>query len=172
MTFLPFLLPFLALLTPILALPQVTASSSLAASPTCTTGPPASQQQEPEKKFRSPRTDDGYGVITNYTLIQPMETTGAGYSVDGEWYTEHLVSGPHWMGYKYASEPYGPSQCQYLCNAAEECAAFFAWYEEVETESEHMNCVLFDALITPDMFVFNTNNTIASGGYNRICKTD
>lgn len=35
------------------------------------------------------------------------------------------------MGYKHVTEPYGPSQCQYLCNAAgAECAAFFAWYGE------------------------------------------
>ncbi|KAK0754729.1 hypothetical protein B0T18DRAFT_425076 [Schizothecium vesticola] len=169
MTLLTFLLPLLVLLTPTLALPQAGATTtSLAASPTCTTGPPASQPED--KKFQYAGTDSSTGVITTYTLVRPMDATGAGYSVYGEWYTEHLVSGPHWMGYTHASDPYGPSQCQYLCNAAEEkCAAFFAWYEEVDTEAEHMNCVLFDALITPDMFVFNSNNTIASGGYDRIC---
>lgn len=95
MSLLPFLLPILLLLllTPTLALPQASATTttSLAASPTCTTGPPASQ---PEEGLFS-GTDDTAGVITNYTRIRPLDATGAGYLVFGEWYTEHLVSGPH-----------------------------------------------------------------------------
>lgn len=94
MFLLTLLLPTLLLPTPTLALPQAaTTSTTLAASSTCTTGPPASQTDD-ASKFPS-GVNNNVGVITNYTRIRPMDATGAGYSVFGEWYAEHFVSGPH-----------------------------------------------------------------------------
>lgn len=93
MFLLTLLLPTLLLLTPTLALPQAATTSTTLAASTCTTGPPASQTDD-ASKFPS-GVNSNVGVITNYTRIRPMDATGAGYSVFGEWYAEHFVSGPH-----------------------------------------------------------------------------
>lgn len=76
------------------------------------------------------------------------------------------------MAFSHQSDPYGPFKCQYTCNAAENCSAFFVWYgksayarvsstlasscagsrlnpwaaERVGTPEEHLNCALFDAV--------------------------
>lgn len=95
MLFLTSLLPTLLLLTPTLALPQsaATTSTTLAPSPTCTTGPPPSETDD--GSIVPSVVNNNVGVITNYTRIRPMDATGAGYLVFPEWYAEHLVSGPH-----------------------------------------------------------------------------
>lgn len=32
------------------------------------------------------------------------------------------------MSFTHNSDPYGPFKCQYICNAADNCNAYFAWY--------------------------------------------
>lgn len=33
-----------------------------------------------------------------------------------------------YMAFTYKSDPYGAFKCQYTCNAAENCNAYFVWY--------------------------------------------
>ncbi|KAK3897987.1 hypothetical protein C8A05DRAFT_47570 [Staphylotrichum tortipilum] len=145
--------------SPIQASPTRAATAAPAA---CTNGLPASKQH--------PGGGGGYS-ITNYTQVTPA-AAGEGwtsYAVAGGWYGDHFVSGPHVMGYTHKTEPYGPFKCQYTCNADASCSAYFVWYENVGTEDEHLNCVLFDAVIPASAFV-ETNGTITSGAYDKICE--
>ena len=32
------------------------------------------------------------------------------------------------MAFTHKSDPYGAFKCQYTCNAAENCNAYFVWY--------------------------------------------
>ena len=71
------------------------------------------------------------------------------------------------MSFSHKSDPYGPFKCQYTCNADASCNAYFVWYgkciiypvvrriwaaadnslaENVGTDDEYLNCVLFDAM--------------------------
>jgi hypothetical protein len=34
------------------------------------------------------------------------------------------------MNFAHNTNPYGPYKCQYTCNAAENCNAYFVWYGE------------------------------------------
>ncbi|KAL2256606.1 hypothetical protein VTK26DRAFT_1420 [Humicola hyalothermophila] len=122
----------------------------------CTTGMPASKQV----------TAAEY-PITNYTVITPTENWNS-YAVQKEWSDKHFVSGPHYMAFTHKSDPYGAFKCQYTCNAAENCNAYFVWYEDVGTDNEHLNCVLFNAVIPQSVFV-ETNGTLATGAYDKLC---
>jgi len=84
--------------------------------------------------------------INNYTVVTPgMNWTS--YTVDGDWYHKHYVSGPHvryslplyitldlalilkqYMTFTHASDPFGAFKCQFTCNADSKCASFFVWY--------------------------------------------
>ncbi|AEO56738.1 hypothetical protein MYCTH_100435 [Thermothelomyces thermophilus ATCC 42464] len=122
----------------------------------CTNGMPASKQHPA-----------GY-PIDDYTLVTPDSKNWTSYAVAKDWYSDHFVSGPHAMSFSHESDPYGPFKCQYTCNAEPNCNAYFAWYENIETNNEHINCVLFDAVIPTSIFV-EANGTIASGAYDRLC---
>jgi len=105
--------------------------------------------------------------INNYTVVTPgMNWTS--YTVDGDWYHKHYVSGPHYMTFTHASDPFGAFKCQFTCNADSKCASFFVWYEDIGTEDEHLNCVLFDAIIPASAFV-KTEGIISTGAYDRLC---
>ncbi|KAK4138544.1 hypothetical protein BT67DRAFT_437875 [Trichocladium antarcticum] len=105
--------------------------------------------------------------INDYTVVTPDEDWPS-YMIKHEWYGEHFVSGPHYMAFTHESDPFGPFKCQYTCNAADNCNSYFAWYENVGTNDEHFNCVLFDA-VTPQSVFVETHGTIATGAYNKIC---
>ncbi|GAB1314849.1 hypothetical protein MFIFM68171_05059 [Madurella fahalii] len=122
---------------------------------TCTNGVPASTQHPASY------------AIDNYTVVMPAENWTS-YMIRDDWYAEHFVSGPHYMSFTHSSDPYGPFKCQYACNAADNCSAYFAWYEHIGTTDEHFNCVLFDAIVPPSIFI-ETSGTIAAGAYDRLC---
>ncbi|KAL2162844.1 hypothetical protein VTH06DRAFT_6680 [Thermothelomyces fergusii] len=122
----------------------------------CTHGMPASEQHSA-----------GY-PIEGYTLVTPDSKNWTSYAVAEGWYNDHFVSGPHVMSLGHESDPYGPFKCQYVCNAEPSCNAYFAWYENIETDNEHLNCVLFDAVIPASVFV-EVDGVIASGAYDRLC---
>ncbi|KAK4114868.1 hypothetical protein N656DRAFT_843564 [Canariomyces notabilis] len=122
----------------------------------CTQGLPASAQHP----------DSDY-PIDNYTVVTPAQHWSS-YTLRQDWYDEHYLSGPHYMPFTHASDPYGAFKCQYTCNAAENCNSYFVWYEKVGTPDEHLSCVLFDAIITPSIFV-EAEGTIATGAYDRLC---
>ncbi|KAK0727426.1 hypothetical protein B0T26DRAFT_636032 [Lasiosphaeria miniovina] len=123
---------------------------------TCTTGPSASEQRP-----------DGF-PINDFTYIKPAEDW-VSYAVKPDWYADQFVSGPHYMSYNHESDPFGAFKCQFTCNSAADCNSFFVWYAEIGTTEEHLNCVLFDAVIDASAFVLS-NGTIGGGGYDRLCK--
>ncbi|KAK3297220.1 uncharacterized protein B0H64DRAFT_372610 [Chaetomium fimeti] len=136
---------------PILATPTRDAMPSV-----CTNGMPASKQHPA-----------GY-PINDYTVVTPGDSNWTSYEVKQDWYNDHFVSGPHIMSFTHQSEPYGPFKCQYTCNSDDSCAAYFVWYANVGTDNEHLNCVLFDAVIPTSAFI-ETTGTIASGAYDKLC---
>ncbi|KAL2130736.1 hypothetical protein VTI74DRAFT_6000 [Chaetomium olivicolor] len=130
----------------------------------CTNGLPASKQHAAAVAANYP--------ITNYTVVTPEEVGIMGwtsYTVDQGWAGEHFLSGPHVMSFTHKSDPYGPFKCQYTCNANENCSAYFVWYENVGTDNEHLNCVLFDAVVPPSVFVQTNDGSLAKGAYDRLC---
>ncbi|KAK4240149.1 hypothetical protein C8A03DRAFT_13480 [Achaetomium macrosporum] len=124
--------------------------------PVCTNGLPASKQYQAAYQ------------INDYTVLTANANNWTSYAIKQEWYRDHFISGPHVMNFGHETNPYGPFKCQYTCNAADNCSAYFVWYEDVGTSTEHMNCVLFDAVIPPSVFV-QTNGTITAGAYDRLC---
>ncbi|KAK4192959.1 hypothetical protein QBC35DRAFT_160595 [Podospora australis] len=122
----------------------------------CTTGAPASKHSS---KF----------PIKDFTKVVPA-CNWTSYAVGGEWYDAHFISGPHYMAFSHTSDPFGAFKCQYTCNAAENCNSFFVWYENVNTDAEHMNCVLFNAVVPESAFV-PANSIISGGAYDRLCKS-
>ncbi|KAK4159123.1 hypothetical protein QBC43DRAFT_182086, partial [Cladorrhinum sp. PSN259] len=127
-----------------------------AAAATCTTGASASEQHPSEYP------------INDYTNIVPLENWES-YSVKSAWYNAHYISGPHFMGFKHEEGEFGAFKCQYTCNAAGNCNSFFIWYDNPDTEEEHMNCVLFDAVVPETEFSLS-NGTYTEGAYDRLCK--
>ncbi|KAG7289430.1 hypothetical protein NEMBOFW57_005801 [Staphylotrichum longicolle] len=101
-------------------------------------------------------------------MVTAAASDWTSYAVKQDWHDDHFVSGPHIMSFNHKSDPYGPFKCQYTCNADASCNAYFVWYENVDTDDEHLNCVLFDAIIPRSVFV-ETNGTITSGAYDRLC---
>ncbi|KAK3939571.1 hypothetical protein QBC46DRAFT_262989 [Diplogelasinospora grovesii] len=138
---------------------------SSGSSSSCVHGAPAS----------SVTPDAGTGwPIDSYTYIRPTNNNTANwtfYGVEQTFYSQHLISGPHYMGLTHATDPYGAFKCQYTCNADAKCVSYFVSYEKVGTNEEHMNCILFDAIIGPENFVKLGDNstTIGAGGYDRLC---
>ncbi|KAK3685809.1 hypothetical protein B0T22DRAFT_230957 [Podospora appendiculata] len=131
-------------------------SDTFSESPTtCVNGVPASSQRP-----------DGY-PINDYTYVTPT-ANWTSYKVKPDWYNLHYVSGPHVQASTHRSDPYGAFECQFTCNAAGDCNAFFVEYVNIGEESEHLNCVLFNATINNSDFVQTTGN-IGAGGYSRLC---
>jgi len=122
----------------------------------CTNGLPASEQHP------------AVYPINDYTVVTPDANNWTSYALKKDWYNEHFISGPHVMSFGHQSDPYGPFKCQYTCNGEASCNAYFVWYESIGTSNEHLNCVLFDAVIPPSVFI-QTNGTITSGAYDRLC---
>ncbi|KAH6626790.1 hypothetical protein B0J18DRAFT_150323 [Chaetomium sp. MPI-SDFR-AT-0129] len=133
---------------------QATPTSSGAAA-TCTNGIPASNQHPAYP-------------INDYTIVTPVAADWTSYTVSRDWYDDHYVSGPHIMFFSHKSDPYGPFKCQYTCNGEDKCTAYFVWYDNINTNDERMNCVLFDSIIPTNVFV-PANGTIASGAYDKLC---
>ncbi|KAK3308258.1 uncharacterized protein B0T15DRAFT_550244 [Chaetomium strumarium] len=125
--------------------------------PVCTNGLPASKQYQPVAY-----------QINDYTVVTANANNWTSYAVQQDWYRDHFISGPHVMNFAHDTNPYGPYKCQYTCNAADNCNAYFVWYENVGTDTEHLNCVLFNAVIPPSVFV-QTTGTITAGAYDRLC---
>ncbi|KAK3328308.1 hypothetical protein B0T19DRAFT_186773 [Cercophora scortea] len=123
---------------------------------TCVNGIPASSQRP-----------DGF-PIDNYTYVTPT-ANWTSYKVEPDWYNLHYVSGPHIQAATHRSDPYGAFECQFTCNAAGDCNAFFVEYVDIGQTSEHLNCVLFNATIDDSDFVQTTGN-IGGGGYSRLCQ--
>ncbi|KAL2142582.1 hypothetical protein VTI28DRAFT_1028 [Corynascus sepedonium] len=124
----------------------------------CTNGTPASKQHPA-----------GY-PINNYTMVTPDAKNWTSYAVADHWYGKHFVSGPHILSLTHKSDPYGPFKCQFKCNAEDGCNAYFVWYDGIGTDHEHLNCVLFDAVVHPSVFV-ESSGTITSGVYDRLCSS-
>ncbi|KAK3325347.1 hypothetical protein B0H66DRAFT_119680 [Apodospora peruviana] len=120
----------------------------------CTSGLPAAKQH-PQYP------------INDFTYVAPR-TNWTSYSIDQDWYKQHFVSGPHYISVSQGSDPYGAFKCQYTCNAADNCNSYFVYYENVGKSDEHLNCVLFDAIIEPSAFV-PSSGTMGAGGYDRLC---
>ncbi|KAK3988343.1 hypothetical protein QBC44DRAFT_208779, partial [Cladorrhinum sp. PSN332] len=133
-----------------------TQGSAAAAAATCTHGIPVSKQRPSE------------WPIDNYSNVVPNETWTS-YEVKQDWYDAHFISGPHYMGFSHEEGDFGPFKCQYTCNAAGNCNSYFIWFDNPNTENEHMSCVLFDAVITESDFS-PFSGTLASGAYDRVCK--
>ncbi|KAJ4302079.1 hypothetical protein N0V88_002215 [Collariella sp. IMI 366227] len=130
----------------------------------CTNGLPASKQHVAAAAANYP--------INNYTVVTPEEVGIMGwtsYGINQDWAAEHFLSGPHVMSFTHKSDPYGPFKCQYTCNANENCNAYFVSYENVGTDDEHLNCVLFDAVVPPSVFVQTNDGSLAKGAYDRLC---
>ncbi|KAK0719870.1 hypothetical protein B0H67DRAFT_483272 [Lasiosphaeris hirsuta] len=135
---------------------QRTMTSAVLAA-TCTNGVPASKQHPADYP------------IDHYTLVKPA-ANWTSYVVRKEWYDQHLVSGPHYMAFSHTSDPYGAFKCQYTCNAATKCISYFVSYEEVGTGTEHLSCVLFDAILHLSEFELSADN-IGAGGYDKLCQS-
>ncbi|KAL2152359.1 hypothetical protein VTH82DRAFT_5543 [Thermothelomyces myriococcoides] len=123
----------------------------------CTIGLPASKQHPTNYP------------IDDYTLVTPVSKNWTSYTVAKDWYNDHFISGPHILSISHESDPYGPFKCQYMCNSASNCNAYFVWYDNIETDNERVNCVLFDVVVPSSIFV-EVNGIIASGAYDRLCK--
>ncbi|KAK0652027.1 hypothetical protein B0T16DRAFT_346113 [Cercophora newfieldiana] len=107
--------------------------------------------------------------IVGYTKVVPVENYTS-YEVEGRWGGDHFVSGPHYLGYSHKTDPEAAFKCQYVCNADESCRAYFVQYVAVNTEDEHAECTLYDALISSAIFLPASNATIGGGAYDKLCK--
>ncbi|KAK4453675.1 hypothetical protein QBC34DRAFT_475606 [Podospora aff. communis PSN243] len=126
-------------------------------SPECTVGAPATSTNAPNYP------------IDGFTKVLPRENETVSYGVEKEWDGEHYVSG-HYVGGGHLSEPYAAFKCQYSCNNEDRCQAYFIQYVDVNTDDEHAQCTLYNALIHPEVLVAAPNTTIGGGGYDRLCK--
>ncbi|KAK4459580.1 hypothetical protein QBC42DRAFT_307750 [Cladorrhinum samala] len=122
----------------------------------CTEGVSASKQH-----------DSSYPIL-DYTNVIPTQNWTS-YSVKEAWFNEHFISGPHYMAFTHKMGQYGAYKCQYTCNSADRCNSFFVWFVNVNTPDEHMNCVLFNAVVPQAEFA-PSNGTIAGGAYDRLCE--
>ncbi|KAK0626745.1 hypothetical protein B0T14DRAFT_115747 [Immersiella caudata] len=140
--------------SPVQATPVMASSA-----PECTHGAPASQQGPNATAY----------PIDGYTKVIPLDNATVSYGVRREWEGSHYVSGPHYLGAGHLTDPYAAFKCQYTCNAEDSCRAYFIQYVSVNTEDEHAECTLYDALLQPEMLVAIANTTIGGGGYDKLC---
>ncbi|KAK3493967.1 hypothetical protein B0T13DRAFT_323713 [Neurospora crassa] len=136
-------------------------SNSGAKAKSCVNGPPATD------------SSPGSLPIADYSLVAPAASLNwTSYTVKKSWWDKHFLSGPHYMPYTHHTDPYGAFKCQYTCNAAgDKCKSYFLWYTDINNANEHINCVLFDDIIDPSIFVLGGNSTIGAGGYDRRCQS-
>ncbi|KUI60079.1 hypothetical protein VP1G_07281 [Cytospora mali] len=63
---------------------------------------------------------------------------------------------------------YASFKCQYACNGTPGCVSFFGRFVQVNSTTEHFECLSFGALLDDSAFT-STSKNVANGGFNKLC---
>ncbi|EGO60420.1 hypothetical protein NEUTE1DRAFT_97590 [Neurospora tetrasperma FGSC 2508] len=150
-------------------------SNSGAKAKSCVNGPPATD------------SSPGSLPIADYSLVAPAANLNwTSYTVKKSWWDKHFLSGPHKSELTNMDQiqnstcptPTTPTPTAHssastlatrrVINAR---VTFCGTVPDINNANEHINCVLFDDIIDPSIFVLGGNSTIGAGGYDRRCQS-
>ncbi|KAL1882675.1 hypothetical protein VTK73DRAFT_1587 [Phialemonium thermophilum] len=103
----------------------------------------------------------------DYAPVGLAGSDAGNYTVSQGWYNKHVISSTY-VGVGPGNDQYAAFKCQYVCNAAANCASYFGKYVDDGNGDSHYECILFDDLLDASIFVLDSD-TMPGGGYNRLC---
>ncbi|ROW06084.1 hypothetical protein VMCG_04569 [Cytospora schulzeri] len=99
-------------------------------------------------------------------------TTGNSYDIDESFKSAHTVGNAMTLYFGSDSDDmknYASFKCQYTCNGTPGCVSFFGRFVQVNSTTEHFECLGFGALLDHSAFILTSQN-VPIGGFNKLCR--
>ncbi|ROV92693.1 hypothetical protein VSDG_06575 [Cytospora chrysosperma] len=107
-----------------------------------------------------------------YAAVAAPATTSRSYDIDAGFRSANAVGSAMTLQFSPGGEDmgeYASFKCQYTCNGTPGCVSFFGRLVQVNSTTEHYECLSFGALLDQSAFTLQSHNT-AVGGFNKLCK--